>query len=83
MIRYDTQAAYRGTTSRTYLIQAAGRMSGKSDPRRPKRLTSEQLAQARQQVDLQIFRQRKEQIHKNFRARFKNIEESKGDPLYE
>ena len=38
MIRYDTQAAYRGTVPRTDLIRAANRMGRLIDLRRPKGL---------------------------------------------
>ena len=37
MIRYDTQAAYRGTASRGALIVASHRMSRMINPRRPRR----------------------------------------------
>lgn len=55
MIRYHTQATYRGTKPRTELIQAANRMSRLIDPRRPKGPTEEQKASLRQEADLQAL----------------------------
>ncbi|KAL8706329.1 MAG: hypothetical protein Q9201_000612 [Fulgogasparrea decipioides] len=40
MIRYDTQAAYRGTASRGDLIVTSHRISRMTDPRRPRELST-------------------------------------------
>ena len=54
MIRYDIQAVYGGTTSRTELIQAANRMSRLIHARRPKELTEAQSASVRQEEEIWI-----------------------------
>lgn len=81
MVRYDTQAAYRGAASRTDLIHATGRMSGKSDPRRPKALNEEEQASVRQLPDLMRLHEARKSIHKTLRLRFKNIEQAAEDPI--
>ncbi len=48
MIRYDTQAAYRGTASRGDLIVASHRMSRMIDPCRPRGPSPQQLQHLRQ-----------------------------------
>ena len=52
MIRYDTQAAYRGTASRGFLIIASHRMSRMIDSRRSRRSSSQQLAHLRQDAGI-------------------------------
>lgn len=44
-ISADTQAAYRGLASQSSVIRAACRMRRSIDPRRPRKLTAEQLSQ--------------------------------------
>lgn len=52
MIRYDTQAAYRGTASRGNLIVTSHRMSRMIDPRRPRGPSLLQLQHLRQDAGI-------------------------------
>jgi Protein of unknown function (DUF3435) len=82
MIRYDTQAAYRGTAPRTQLIQAANRMSRLIDPRRPKELTEEQSANIRQEDEVQKLRDRRDELFRRIRDQFKFVYRADGHAIY-
>ena len=60
MIRYDTQAAYRGTAPRAGLIRAAHRMSRLVDPRRPKGPTDEQRQNLRREAETEELYDRRD-----------------------
>lgn len=62
MIRYDTQAAYGGTTPRTKLIQATNRINRRIDPRRLKELTEAQSVSIRQKEEIQELRDRRNKL---------------------
>ena len=83
MIRYDTQAAYRGTTSRGDLIVASHRMSRTIDPRRPRELSAQQLQELRQDVEVQKLRKRQHDLFGQIRNRFNFIYRAKGQPIHD
>ncbi len=69
MIRYDTQAAYRGTASRGDLIVASHRMSRMIDPRRPRGPSLQQLQHLRQDAGIQELRERQQNLYDQIRDR--------------
>ena len=82
MIRYDTQASYRGTAPRTALIQAANRMSRRIDPRRPKELTEAQSASIRQEEEIQELRGRRDELFQRIRHQFTFVYRAEGQVIY-
>ena len=83
MIRYHTQATYRGTKPRTELIQAANRMSRLIDPRRPKGPTEEQKASLRQEAEIQALCHNWDQLYHRIRtSKFKFLCRAKGQPIH-
>ncbi len=84
MIRYHTQAAYRGTEPRTELIQAANRMSRLIDPRRPKGLTDGQRESLRQEAETQALCYRRDQLYHRIRSsKFKFLYRAEGEPIHD
>lgn len=83
MIRYDTQAAYRGTASRAELIRAAHRMSRLIDPRRPKAPTDEQRQNLRRDAEIQQLCDRRDELYKNIRGDFQFIYRAQGEPVHD
>ena len=83
MIRYDTQAAYGGTASRTELIQAANRISRRIDPRRLKELTEAQSASIRQEKEIQELRDRRDELFQRIRHQFTFIYRAEGHIIYD
>lgn len=84
MIRYHTQATYRGTKPRTELIQAANRMSRLIDPRRPKGPTEEQKASLRQEAEIQALCRHRVQLYHRIRtSEFKFVYRAKGQPIHD
>ena len=73
MIRYDTQAAYRGTASRGDLIVASHRMSRMIDPRRPRGPSPQQLQDLRRDTKIQELRGHQQDLYKQIRDNFKYI----------
>ena len=83
IIRYDTQAVYRGTAPRTELIQAANRMSRRIDPRRPKELTEAQSASIRQKEEIQELRGRRDELFQRIRHQFTFIYRAEGQAIHD
>ena len=83
MIRYHTQAAYRGTDHRSDLIQAVNRMSLHIDPRRPKELTEAQRQGLRQDTDVKRLINQRDQLFRKIRDDFKFINRAEGHPIHE
>ena len=83
MIRYDIQAAYRGTDPRTDLIQAASRMSRLMDPRRPKKLTDKQKEEIKREPAIQELRSQSEKLYCEIRDKFTFIYRAKGQPMHD
>ncbi|MCJ1250100.1 hypothetical protein MMC30_007326 [Trapelia coarctata] len=83
MIRYDTQAAYRGTAPRTELIRAANRMSRLIDPRRPKGLTDEQRDNLRQEAEIKELCYRRDQLYSSIRSEFTFLYLAEGAPIHD
>lgn len=78
MIRYHTQATYRGTKPCTELIQAANQMSRLIDPQRPKRPTEEQKASLRQEAEIQaLYRHWVQLYHRIQTLEFKFVYQAK------
>ncbi|KAL9130762.1 MAG: hypothetical protein Q9175_006943 [Cornicularia normoerica] len=82
IIRYDTQAAYRGTASRGDLIVTSHRMSRTIDPRRPRGPSLQQLQHLRQDAGIQALRERQQDLYDQIRAKFKFIYRADGQPIY-
>ena len=83
MIRYDTQAAYRGTASRGDLIVASHRMSRMIDPRRPHGPSPQQLQHLRQDARIQELRERQQYLYGQIREKFYYIYRAEGQPIYD
>lgn len=83
MIRYDTQAAYRGTASRAVLIRAANRMSRLIDPRRPKGPTDEQRENLRREVEIKDLCHRRDQLFNCIRDKFQFLYRAEGEPIHD
>lgn len=83
MIRYDTQAAYRGTASRGDLIVASHRMSRMIDPRRPRGLSPQQLQHLRQDAGIQELREHQQSLYGQIRKKFGFIYRAEGQPIYD
>lgn len=82
MIRYDTQAAYRGTASRGSLIVASHRMSRMIDPRRPRRPSPQQLAHLRQDAGIQRLREHQQDLYNRIRKKYSFIYRAEGQLIY-
>jgi len=82
MIRYDTQAAYRGTTSRGDLIVASHRMSRMIDPRRPRGPSHQQLQDLRRDASIQELRQQQQNLYDQIREKLNFIYRAEGQPIY-
>ena len=83
MIRYDIQAAYRGTAPRADWIRAAGRMNRLMDPRRPKKLTTRQKDAISSEAAIQALRARQNELFRQIRAKFQFIYKAKGEPIHD
>jgi len=83
MIRYDTQAAYRGTASRGDLIVASHRMSRMIDPRRPRGPSLQQLQHLRQDTGIQELRKHQQDLYEQIRDKFRYIYRAEGQPVYD
>ncbi|MCJ1249974.1 hypothetical protein MMC30_007200 [Trapelia coarctata] len=83
MIRYDIQAAYRGTDPKTELIRAAGRMSRLMDPRRPKKLTDEQKEEIRYEPAIKRSGSQCERLFHEIRNEFTFVYRAKGKPIHD
>ncbi|KAG8531641.1 uncharacterized protein KY384_003272 [Bacidia gigantensis] len=83
MIRYDTQAAYRGTVSRGDLIVASHRMSRTIDPRRPRGPSLQQLQHLRQDAGIQELREHQHNLYIQIREKFNFIYRAEGQPIYD
>jgi len=83
MIRYDTQAAYRGTASRGDLIVASHRMSRLMDPRRPRGASLQQLQQLRQDAGVQELREHQKDLYNQIRDQYYYIYRAEGQPIYD
>ena len=66
-ISADTQAAYRGLPSQDALMRAASGMSRTIDPRRPRKLTTAQLAEIDQQPTVKELFRRREKLKNELR----------------
>ena len=82
MIRYDTQAAYRGTASRGDLIVASHRMSRMIDPRRPRGPSLQQLQDLRRDASIQELREHQQDLYDQIREKFNFIYRAEGQPVY-
>ena len=82
MIRYDTQAAYRGTASRAGLIRAAHRMSRLIDPRRPKGPTDEQRQNLRREAEIQKLYDHRDKLYQRIRHDFQFLYRAQGKPIH-
>lgn len=83
MIRYDTQAAYRGTIPRGDLIIASHRMSRIIDPRRPRRPSLQQLQNLQQDTGIQGMRKHRRDLYNQIRKSFGFIYRAIGQPIYD
>ena len=83
MIRYDTQAAYQGTTSRADLIVASHRISRMIDPRRPHGPSPQQLQHLRQDARIQELRERQLYLYRQIRDKFYYIYRAESQPIYD
>ena len=83
MVRYDVQAAYLGTSSKTGLIQAASRMSRLMDPRRPKKLRKEQRDSILCEPEIRDLQSIQRELYSKIRAKFKFIYKAAGQAVYE
>jgi len=83
MIRYDTQAAYRGTASRGDLIVASHRMSRMIDPRRPRGPSVQQVQHIRQDAGIQELRRHQQSLYGQIRKKFGFIYRVEGQPIYD
>ncbi len=83
MIRYDTQAAYRGTASRGDLIVASHRMSRMIDPRRPRGPSVQQVQHLRQDAGIQELRRHQQSLYGQIRKKFGFIYRAEGQPIYD
>lgn len=83
MIRYDTQAAYRGIASRGDLIVASHRMSRMIDPRRPRGSSLQQLQHLRQDAGIQELREHQQDLYGQIRKNFGFIYRAVGQPIYD
>ena len=83
MIRYDTQAAYRGMASRGDLIVASHRMSRMIDPRQPHKPSEQQLQELRQDVRVQELRRYQQDLHPQIRGKFNYMYRAKGQPIHD
>lgn len=83
MIRYDIQAAFRGTEPKTELIRAAGRMSRLMDTRRPKKLTDDQRNGILSEPALQQCRSNQERLFQSIRDEYKFVYKAKGEPIHD
>jgi len=83
MIRYDTQAAYRGTASRGDLIVASHRMSRMIDPRRPRGPSFQQLQHLRQDAGIRELREHQQDLYGQIRKKFGFIYRADGQPIYD
>jgi len=81
MIRYDTQAAYRGTASRGDLIVASHRMSRMIDPRRPRGPSLQQLQHLRQDAGIQDLREHQQDLYGQIRNKSNFIYRAEGQPI--
>ena len=82
MIRYDTQAAYRDTASREALIVASHRMSRMIDPRRPRRLSPQQLKHLRQDTGIQKLRESRQNLYNRTRQEYHFLYRAKSQSIY-
>ncbi|KAI4209059.1 MAG: hypothetical protein LQ351_007980, partial [Letrouitia transgressa] len=82
MIRYDTQAAYRGTASRAALIIASHRMSRIIDPRRPRRLSLQQFKHLRQDAGINKLREYQQDLYNRIRKKYGFIYRAEGQRIY-
>ncbi len=82
MIRYDTQAAYRGTSSREDLIVASHRMSRMMNSRRSRGFSLQQSQHLRQNAGIQELRERKQDLYNQIRDKFDYIYRAEGQPMY-
>lgn len=82
MIRYDTQAAYRGTLPRTGLIRAANWISRQIDLRRLKGLTKEHKEVLLQEADIRELYYHRDQLYNRIRSQFKFLYRAEAEPIY-
>ena len=83
MIRYDTQAAYLGRTSRTDLIVASHRMSRDIDPRRPRGPSIQDRQDLRQHPSIQKLQQEQEAIRQMIKTKYGRITDAKGQAIHD
>ena len=83
MIRYDTQAVYRGTASRGNLIVASHRMSRMIDPRRPRKLPPHQPQELQRDARIQELRGRQQNLFQQIRDQFTFVYRAKGQPIHD
>jgi Protein of unknown function (DUF3435) len=83
MIRYDIQAAYRGTASQIEWIRVANRMSQLMDPRRPKKLSDEQKGAIRSEPEIRRLRSKKDGLFRRIREKYAFVYKAKDDSIYE
>ena len=84
MIRYHTQTTYRGTKSRTKLIQAINRMSRLINSRRFKRPTEKQKTSMRQKTDIQTLCHHRNQFYYRIRtSKFKFLYRAKEQSIHD
>ena len=83
IIRYNTQAAYRGTASRGDLIHVSHRMSRTIDPRRPRGPLLQQLQHLRQDAGIRELRERQQDLYHHIRRKFDFIYWAESQPIYD
>lgn len=82
MIRYDIQAAYRGTTPQRDWIRVANRMSQLMDLRRPKKLSDKQKGVIRSEPEIRQLRFKKNNLFGQIRERYTFVYKAKKDLVY-
>ena len=82
IIRYDTQAAYRETTSREDLIVASHRMSRMIDSRRPRGLFSQPLQNLRSDARIQELRDHQKDLYNQIREKYNYIYRAAGQSIH-
>ena len=83
MIRYDVQAAVLRKTPQTELIRAASRMSRWMDPRRPKKLTSQQTEAIKDEQNLRDLYDLRDRLRDEIRNVYGPIHKAKGQEVYD
>ena len=83
MIRYDVQAAVLRKTPQTELIRAASCMSRWMDPRRPKKLTGQQMEAIKNEKDSRDLYVLRDRLRDEIRNDYGPIHKARGQEVYD